>query len=211
MSWSRHSSFCCMTAVQGHLEHGLSFTLLLAIVKGTTMTVPTSTGWFPHTFSNHWWMSMGAIFSAWGNLIPHLHSIHTSMSDTTLSDCPSAASCYTATKYNGTVVGRFNPYCHTTNICLWHHGPTSQTGRHYFQSSPCTSWSQIASALSQRLGDSHLAQPGLSQSPDRTKRALCTEQLTHWSLQVFMVLAYNHITLRLVNRKSSPCTGLEPV
>ena len=29
-----------------------------------------------------------------------------------------------ATKCNRISVGRFNYYCHTTNICLWHHGPT---------------------------------------------------------------------------------------
>ena len=43
--------------------------------------------------------------------------IHTSMSDTILSDCPSAI-CRIATKRNGILVGRFNLYCHATNICL---------------------------------------------------------------------------------------------
>ena len=42
--------------------------------------------------------------------------ICTSTSDTILSDCPSAAICHGATKGIGILLGRFNPYCHTTNI-----------------------------------------------------------------------------------------------
>ena len=52
--------------------------------------------------------------------LPHMHS----MSDAILSDCPSAAICHMARKCNGILAGRFNPYCHTTNIHLWYHGPT---------------------------------------------------------------------------------------
>jgi len=37
------------------------------------------------------------------------------MSDAILSDCPSAANCHIAATCNGTLVGRFNLYCHTTN------------------------------------------------------------------------------------------------
>ena len=44
--------------------------------------------------------------------------IRTSMSEAIWSGCPSAAICHTATKHYGILVGRFNLYCHTTNICL---------------------------------------------------------------------------------------------
>ena len=47
-----------------------------------------------------------------------LCSISTSMSDVNLSDCPSAAICRMATKWNGMLVGRFNIYYHPTNFCL---------------------------------------------------------------------------------------------
>ena len=46
---------------------------------------------------------------------PFLHP-H-SMSNTVLSDCPSAAVCHTATKCSGILVGRFN-ICHTMDIYL---------------------------------------------------------------------------------------------
>ena len=52
----------------------------------------------------------GCIFS------PLFHTC--SMSDTILSDCPSAAICHTATKFNGILVGKFSFYCHTTDIQL---------------------------------------------------------------------------------------------
>ena len=58
----------------------------------------------------------GAIFSTWRNSVPHLCFRYTSMSDAAVSDCPSAAICHTATKYNGILAGRFNPYCHTTDL-----------------------------------------------------------------------------------------------
>jgi len=69
--------------------------------------------WYPQMFSEHWRMSMGTIFSTWRNSVTHLCFMHTSMSDTTLSDCPSAVIWHTATKCNGILVGRFNLYCHT--------------------------------------------------------------------------------------------------
>ena len=48
-SWLRHTSFCDETAVCGYLECGLSFTLLLPLLKRTThhLTVLTSTVWSP--------------------------------------------------------------------------------------------------------------------------------------------------------------------
>ena len=61
----------------------------------------------------------GAIFfPLWRNSVTHLGFVCTSMSDTALSECPSAAICHTATTCNGILVGRFNLYCHPTNICL---------------------------------------------------------------------------------------------
>ena len=67
------------------------------------------------------WMS----FFRWRNSVSHLCSVHTSMSDAILSDCPSAAICHTTTEYNRILVRRFNLYCHnTTTTCLWRCGPT---------------------------------------------------------------------------------------
>jgi len=57
-------------------------------------------------------------FSTWGNSMTELCSIHTSLSDTILSDCPSAAICHMATTCNRILSGRFDFYCHTSNICL---------------------------------------------------------------------------------------------
>jgi len=54
----------------------------------------------------------------------HLCFIYTSMSDTILSDCPSAAIHHTATKCNGILSGRFIFYCYISNIFFWHPGPT---------------------------------------------------------------------------------------
>jgi len=55
--------------------------------------------------------------------------IHTSMSDTILSDCPSAAICHMTRKWKKMeckkTAGRFNLYCHSANISLWYRGPTS--------------------------------------------------------------------------------------
>ena len=63
--------------------------------------------------------SVGVIFSARRNLIPHLCFMCTSVSDAILSDCPPAAVCRMTTKWNGILVGRLNLYCHTTNIHHW--------------------------------------------------------------------------------------------
>mgnify|MGYP001859272356 CR=1 FL=1 len=100
-------------------EHGLSFALLLSLLEHITHQ--------PHcahihclvsrTFSKLQSMSTGVIFSTWRNSMTHLCFIRTPKSDI-LSDCPSAAICHMATKYNGILVGRFSLYCHTTNICL---------------------------------------------------------------------------------------------
>lgn len=49
-----------------------------------------------------WWLSMSTIFSTWRNSMTQLSSIHTSMSDITYSDCPTAAFCHTSTKSNRT-------------------------------------------------------------------------------------------------------------
>jgi len=46
--------------------------------------------------------------------------------------------CHPSHGNNMWLVVRFNLYCHTTNICLWHHEPTLQDRRHYFQRSSCT-------------------------------------------------------------------------
>ena len=57
-------------------------------------------------------------FSAQRNkMTPHCCT-HNSMSDAIWSDFPSAATCRTATIYNGILVGRLSLYCHTTNIHL---------------------------------------------------------------------------------------------
>ena len=60
------------------------------------LTVLKSTIWSPLTFTKHWWMSMGTIFSTWRKVI-YLCFIHSSMSDTILSDCTSVAICHRAT------------------------------------------------------------------------------------------------------------------
>ena len=83
-------------------------------------------------------MSTGTIFSAWRNSVTHLCFILTSIWDTVLSHCPSAAICCTATTCNGILVGGLNLYFHITDICLWHCGPASQNRRQYLQSSPRT-------------------------------------------------------------------------
>ena len=74
MSRLRCSSFCVVTAVHGHLKHGLSFTSLSPQLKHTThhLTVLTFIVWSQQTFRKHQWMSEGAIFTAWRNAVPHL-------------------------------------------------------------------------------------------------------------------------------------------
>ena len=59
----------------------------------------------PYTFSKSRWMSVSATVSAWGNSMTQLCFIPNSMPDTILSDCPTAAICHTATKYNGVLTG----------------------------------------------------------------------------------------------------------
>ena len=100
--------------------------LLSPLMKHTThcLTVLTSTLWSPLMFSKHHWMSMGAIFFHMEEIRDTPLLICTSMSDAIVSDCPSAVICHMATTFNGILVGRFNFYCHTTNIHLWHYGPT---------------------------------------------------------------------------------------
>ena len=61
-------------------------------------------------------MSVGPIFSAWSNSATHLCFVCTSVSDTIVSDCPSAAICHVAAKCKGMLGRRFHLYCHTTNI-----------------------------------------------------------------------------------------------
>jgi len=85
---------------------------------------PTSTDCSPEMFRRHWWMSVGAFFPAWRNLVTPLCLVHTPMSDAILSDCLSVAICHTATTYIRVVAGRFNLYCHTTIIRLWCHWST---------------------------------------------------------------------------------------
>jgi len=73
-------------------------------------------------FNKHLWRSVGAIVSVWTNSVPPLHFIYTSMSDTVLSDCPSAAICHTAATWNGILVGRFKtllPYHQHSTLTLW--------------------------------------------------------------------------------------------
>jgi len=78
-------------------------------------------------------------FSVWRNEFTHFCFICTSVLDTILTDCPSAAICQTATTWDGILSGRFNLYyCNSSNniICLWHHGPTWQNRKPYFWSRP---------------------------------------------------------------------------
>jgi len=79
---------------------------------------------------------MGAIFFCMEKFsdTPSLHT-DTSMSDTVMSVCLSAAIYCTATNCSR-FVGRFNLYWHTT-VYLWHYEPTQQNRRHYFWTSPC--------------------------------------------------------------------------
>ena len=127
-----HKNLC------GHLEHGLSSTLLShcwnALSTNSLYSHPLF-GLHKHSASTNecQWMQF---FSAWRNSMTHLLFICTYMSDVIPSDCSSAAICHMATKYNGILVGRFNLYCHTTNIYLWCYGPKYWNRRHYFQISP---------------------------------------------------------------------------
>ena len=87
--------------------------------KAVLLSIVTSISCLVFIYSYYQLMSIGVFFfSAWSNSVTHLCFICTSMSDAILSDCPFAANCCTATKCNGILVGRFNLYCYTTNICL---------------------------------------------------------------------------------------------
>ena len=66
----------------------------------------------PHCAHVHWVVSINVqqtlmnvsschFFPTWRNSLPPLYSICTSMSDTLLSDCPSAAICHIATTWHG--------------------------------------------------------------------------------------------------------------
>ena len=106
-----------VTAVHGHPEYGLPFTLV------STFEIQHP---LPHYTHIHCFVSKntqqatvnvnGCQFSAWRNSVWYLCFICTSISHTIESVCPSAAICHTATKSNGILVRRFNPYCHTANI-----------------------------------------------------------------------------------------------
>ena len=108
MSWLRHSSFHCLTAVHSCPECGLSFTHHL--------TVLTSIVWSPWMFNKHQWMSMSASLSPLGNSILYLCFTHSTMSDAIVSDCLSAAICHMATKCNEISEGKLHLYSHTTSI-----------------------------------------------------------------------------------------------
>lgn len=102
-------------AAHGRSEHGLSFTLLLPLLKHST-TQPHCAHFHCLVFSKSWWMSVDATFSTWRNfsvtplLQTHFHVY------SVLSNCPSAAIYHIATKFDGILVGRCNLYCHTSNI-----------------------------------------------------------------------------------------------
>ena len=113
-----------------------------------THTALTSTVWCLSTFSKHWWMSEGAIFSACRNSVTYLCFIYSSMSDSNLSDCPSTAVCLATTACSRVLVGKLSLYCNTTSICLWCPGPTEWTKRHYFWSRPLMfAWSFQSSSI----------------------------------------------------------------
>lgn len=79
-------------------------------------------------------MAMDAILSIWKNSVTLLCFIQSSMSDTILSECPSAATYHTATKWNGTLLGRFNLYCHPSTSASDSIGQHHTTGSITFRS-----------------------------------------------------------------------------
>jgi len=122
MSWSRCSSFHGMTAVHGHLECDLSFTLLLSLLKCTThcLTVLTSTGWSQQMFSKCQWMSVVATFfhKEEFSCTPLIHTnFHTRHHFVSLSLC-----CHLSHS-NRILEGRYIIYYHTNNLCLSCDGP----------------------------------------------------------------------------------------
>lgn len=127
MSWLRCPPFHGATAVHGHREHGLSFMLLLLLLKCTPycLTVLMSAVWSPQMFVKCLWMSAGAIFYCMKefNSVSLLHT-HFCVKHQFVRLPPSAGTCLKATKFNEILSGRFNLYCHSTNIHLWHWGPT---------------------------------------------------------------------------------------
>lgn len=62
---------------------------------------------------------------------------------TPFDQTPTLLPSVTATTHNGILVGRFNLYCHPTNICLLRYGPTKQNRRCCFWSSPCKTYSIV--------------------------------------------------------------------
>jgi len=90
-----------------HSECCWSFTSLSPLLKHTIhhLTVLTSTVQSSKTCTKYQWMSVGTCFFSWRSSLTHLCFIHTSVSDTILSNCPSAAICHMAIKYNGMLVG----------------------------------------------------------------------------------------------------------
>lgn len=72
MIWLRHFPFRGLATVHDSLECGFSLWTLLKHINHH-LTVLTSTVWSLLTLSNHWWMSIGTIFTAWRNSIPLLH------------------------------------------------------------------------------------------------------------------------------------------
>lgn len=110
--------------------------MLSLLLKHTThcFTVLTSTVWPTSVFSKQRWMSVNAIISSRSNAVSRLGFICTSMPDTILSECPSAAICHTAMEWD--MGGKVQP------LLLYHQHPplTSRVPmpwnrRHYFRSS----------------------------------------------------------------------------
>ena len=117
---------CCASKnLHGHPERDLSFMSVPPLLKHTIhcLTVLTSTVWSPGTFSRCWWISVGAFFFHMKDIsdTPLLHPrCHVRCHVVKL---PFSAICCTATTFSEKWAGRFNPCCHTANICLWCCGP----------------------------------------------------------------------------------------
>jgi len=100
MRWLRCSSFYNVTVFHDHPEHNFSFmSLLPPLSNPCSLTALISTIRSSKTFGKCPWMLMSAIFSVWRNSVPHFFFICTSMSDTILSDCLSAAIYRTTAKW----------------------------------------------------------------------------------------------------------------
>ena len=93
--------------------------------------------WYPETFIECQWMSVGAIFCMGRIQFQPSASCALPCHSPFFQGCPSAAVCHRATKSDGILEGRLSPQCHPTSVCLWRCGPTSKHRKHYFQSSPC--------------------------------------------------------------------------